>query len=204
MRKTFVFLIILILGQVASAVSFRYVIKGGGTFGKIYGAFDYSLVNLDKKSNIGFIGGVLVHGQISDHFVLAGEADFIQKGVKGEGEFLGIDIRTRLLTEYLQVILSGKYLLSEIFGLYAGLGTGYLVKAELTAEVDGDSEETQDVMDYYRPIEISILGGAQLIVRKSILFDLRYENGLTNLRTGDEESVQEKSKTLSFSIGYLF
>jgi len=203
-RKTFVFLFILILSQAASAVSFRYGIKGGVTFGKIYGAFDYSLVNLDKKSNIGFIGGVLVHGQISDNFVLAGEADFIQKGVKGEGEYLGIGIRTRLLTEYLQVNVSGKYLLSEIFGLYAGLGTGYLVKAELTAEVDGGSEETQDVMDYYRPIEISILGGAQLIISKNSLIDLRYEEGLTNLRSGDEEGAREKSKTLSLSIGYLF
>ncbi|HDS03734.1 MAG TPA: PorT family protein [Firmicutes bacterium] len=169
---------------------------------------------LDKKMRLSFVFGGMMHMPMGDNIVLIGEAAYMQKGVKyqGDGTYEGIDYDAEYIMKmsYLEIDALFKYLATESLGLYGGLGFGLLLSAEneydFTIDFSPPVNESGsiDIKDQCKSTEISLNFGAQFLATENILLDARYNLGLTNIFDEEYDPDEIKSRTMSLTVGYLF
>ena len=87
--------------------------------------------------------------------------------------------------------------------LFAGPAIGILLSAKSVA----DPGEEVDIKDDAKSTDIGFLAGAGVEYKMesgSVLFDVRYEVGLTTIDKGDGEAADIKNSAISFMAGYGF
>ena len=197
MKKiVFVVLAFVLVAGMVQAQDMRFGAKAGLTLGNVNkDVEDMGYPSeFDKKMRMGLTFGAMMHLPVSDNMVFIGEGAYIQKGLKIE--YSGEEVIAKL--DYLQFDALMKYAFADVFGVYAGPGFGFVVAAEV--EYPGGSE---DIKDEVKSTEFSLNFGAQFMAMENIVIDARYNMGLTDI-PDTEDAPEIKSRTISFTVGYLF
>jgi hypothetical protein len=163
---------------------------------------------------VGIDAGVMINLPIASGFSIQPEIRYIQKGYRFElEEFSSFTGESRTTYHYLEVPLLAKYAIgNESLKFYINLGPtiGYAVSGQEKGSVNGDSFDIDIDFDEYelKRAELSLLAGAGLSIgvgeRTSILLDIRYLYGLTNLIDDDSGVESERNRGLGVGLGALF
>jgi len=87
--------------------------------------------------------------------------------------------------------------------LFAEPALGILLSAQAVSDPGGET----DVKQYVKSTDIGFLAGVGVEYKMdsgSVLFDVRYEVGLTTIDKGDGEAEDVKNNVISFMAGYGF
>jgi len=181
------------------AEGMTFGVKGGLNMAKVTGD---DVEEADWK--MGGVGGVFLTYAISEIFSVQPELLFSMKGSKETFA----DTTYSYKVNYIEIPLLAKvYLPTE--GkikphLFAGPAIGILLSAKATSD-PGDEEI--DFKDETKSTDFGFLAGAGVEYKMesgSVLFDVRYEVGLTTIDKGDGEAADIKNSAISFMAGYGF
>jgi len=166
------------------------------------------MVGSEAKKMAGFSGGLVFALPLNELFSFRGELIYSQKGqkydiVSTEDAY----VKTRLgyleLPLLLQINVPASSSVKPLF-LAGGYGA-YLLSAKMSGLYN---EESNDVKDSFKKLDFGLIIGAglQLDVGESgsILIDVRYNLGLSNINDIQESTTQMKNRGISFSAGFLF
>ncbi|HOO59965.1 MAG TPA: porin family protein [Candidatus Mcinerneyibacteriales bacterium] len=195
-RVVFLIFAVLLVAGMMQASDMRFGAKAGLTLGNINkDVEDLGFPSgIDKKMRMGMTFGAMLHMPLSDNTVFMGEGAYIQKGVTFDAS--GDEMTMKF--DYIQFDALVKYLFSPNFGFYAGPGMGFVMTAE---EVwDGGSF---DLKDEVSSTEFSLNFGGQFMATENIVIDARYNMGMSDIPKEDDD-FDLRSRTISFTVGYLF
>ena len=192
MRKIFLTSLLVVLMVFGVAAESSFGIKGGLTLGRIS---NDDIPGLDEKFKMGFAGGAMMIMPLNEQMHLQAEALYVMKGEKressGEEAFININV--------IEIPVLVKFMASKYMSVYGGPSFNYIMTAE--AEYP---DETVDIKDYLKEMSFGLSFGAQYIMNQ-IIFDARYDMGLTNIIDEEGgESEELKLNTIYVTVGYLF
>ncbi|MBN2726296.1 porin family protein [Candidatus Mcinerneyibacteriota bacterium] len=195
-RAVFLVLAMILVVGTMQAADMRFGAKAGLTLGNINkDVDDFGFPSgIDKKMRMGMTAGAVMHMPLSDNTVFMGEGAYIQKGVTFDDD--GDEMTMKF--DYIQFDALVKYLFSPNFGFYAGPGMGFVMTAEEVWE--GGS---LDLKDEVSSTEFSLNFGGQFMATENIFVDARYNMGMNDIPKEDE-GFELRSRTISFTVGYLF
>jgi len=169
----------------------------------------------DTKTRMGFTGGGFAEYSFIPEFSMEAEVLLSMKGSKMENE-AGDEYELKLTYIEIPILvklnfpMEGK--LSPNF--YAGPALGFLLSAKGPYPNEEDEEvieEDVDIKDYMNTIDYGVVMGVGFEYQMdngSILFDLRYNLGLSKIGDGEPLDLQTdpdwKNNSISFMVGYSF
>lgn len=192
MKQLFVVAVALVAVTAANAQRTRtnthFGLKGGVNVANI------KIENASEgDSRIGFHAGGLAHIHISRHFALQPEVVF---STQGRRETIGgIKYKTNL--SYINFPLLAQFMTGGGFRLQTGPQLGILVDAET-----GVDDNTSDITDSYKTVDVSWSFGASYLTTSGFGFDARYNLGLTNIN--DLSSREVKNRVFQVGVFYQF
>jgi|SRR6056297_1401652 len=205
MRK--LFLVILLTGLIvfsgfAQMNDKMFGVKGGLTLGKI------SLENdipddFDGKFRMGFAIGGFVLMPLNENMSVQGELMYVMKGQKWEGGGIYEDLE--ITADVIEVPILLRYVAMENIAFYGGFSFDYLLSAKEKYGSSDDYDLIEEEMVNRFGYGLSF--GAQYLMN-DIVFDLRYDLGLSNYMNEDKSYHDfygdTKTNTIYITVGYLF
>ncbi len=185
---------LMVFGSFAQMGNMNFGAKAGLTLGRI-GANEALFVDGDEKFRMSFAFGGMMIMPLNENMDLQGEFMYVMKGEKieqgGEEGTYKIDVLE------LPVLL--KYKLNETMAIYGGPTLDFIMKGEFETP-----EGTIDFKDELKSMGFGLSFGAQYKMDK-ILFDARYDLGLSDIADSDDTDAPEiKLNTIYVTVGYLF
>ncbi|MCK9288657.1 MAG: PorT family protein [Sphaerochaetaceae bacterium] len=199
--------------------SLNFGLKGGLNVANIAVSGDTSWDPefLDYKSKLDFAIGSFLEIPIGPKLLLQPELLYSRKGafhefdsqvtVGGTQVFSG-RVKEYWSLSYLQLPVLAKYKLTEKFGLFLGPSISFLLSSKSKAEFKGTylgesytENEEFDRKDSTESTDLSFILGGEFRMNK-LLFDLRYDLGLSKVAEGDDNDFS--NRTISLLIGYAF
>ena len=182
---------LMVFGSFAQMGNMNFGAKAGLTLGRVNSS-EPVFVDADEKFRMSFAFGGMMIMPLNENMNLQGELLYAMKGEKleqgGEEGTIKIDVLE------LPVLL--KYKLNETMALYGGPTLDFIMKGEIETP-----EETIDFKDELKSMGFGLSFGAQYKMDK-ILFDARYDLGLSDIADSDEGEI--KLNTIYVTVGYLF
>jgi hypothetical protein len=190
----------------------------GPTFG-VKGGLNLANMSVDPSNNVsyGMRTGILVGGNVefalssNDKITLRGEALYVMKGTKATYTVNGMDVKETDKTD--ELVLAPFLVIrfpSEGFtpfiqaGPELGLNVTHSYKAEGTQ--NGQTQSQSGDLKDWGSTDFSLNFGAGILIPAGdgeVLFDLRYNLGLSNMYTGPG-STTAKNDGVQICIGYNF
>lgn len=200
MKKFFLFVTIIVLAVTIAQAQFDFGVKGGLTIARI---------NLDLQDNISADANYGAHGAVFFNIgkgllSFQPELMFIQKGVHVN------DMQSNDFAEYTLNYVDVPMLARATIGLglvniyfnFGGYG-GYLLsskqKVSIAVQTNGHSYEVTELNEWDAGF---ILGAGVKVL--SLIFELRYGQGLINVSNNTETYQDSKNTYLNISLGVQF
>lgn len=217
MKKLFFTAVIAVFGLTVgnAQMEVSFGVKAGlnvSTIGGDLGIADYDNYT-DTKSKIGFHVGGLAELMLSEKFALQPELLFSQQGAKSEYRDAGFpedneDITTTL--SYINLPIMAKFFPIEGLSIEAGPQVGFLVSDKTEVEFDGMTEDDNEIN--YKSIDFGLNIGAGYKMENGLMFQLRYNFGLTKIDDGYDDvdfgvfgsTFSRKNRNFQVSVGYMF
>ncbi|MDC7999793.1 porin family protein [Aequorivita todarodis] len=194
----------------AQSQEFRIGAKAGLNVASIGG--DY-VGGLDPR--VSFHLGGLVEIPLAGKFALQPELLYSSQGAK-YGSYLGVDLgdyEEKILLDYINVPIMGKYYIIEGLSVELGPQVGILVNAKYKGE-DEDGSFDVDAKEDYNSLDIAIGIGASYRLNNGVFFSLRFNKGLMDISDDDDEYFEEgnyyrysyknQNNVFQVSAGYSF
>ncbi|MFK8102710.1 MAG: porin family protein [Saprospiraceae bacterium] len=189
-------------------------VRGGVNFAtQSISGDDASSLSLDGITGL-FIA-IPVEIGITENFSVQPELTYLQKGSSFSFDILGFNTESSTTLNYfeLPVLAKYKFVKTDDLGVYAAAGPtfGYALGGESkvsiqgveeTTDFDFDAEENED----FNRFDLGLSLGAGVEYKAgpgSIVLDLRYVLGLSNLNGGENDGVTTKNNGFAASIGYM-
>ena len=187
---------IMVFGSFAQMNDMLFGVKGGLTLGRISG-FDDEISDDNAEYRIGVALGGMMIIPLNEKFYLQSELMYVMKGQKYD---FSVEEVT-MVFDVLEIPILVKYMAVESIAVYGGPTFDYL----MTAKMDSDEGEVDlKDEDLVKSMAFGLSFGAQYKMDK-ILFDLRYDLGLSDVLDEDSSSASEiKMNTIYVTVGYLF
>jgi hypothetical protein len=151
-------------------------------------------INVDTSPLVGFHIGGYGHYFILEPLAVQGELLFSQKGSKWDDPYFSGKDRTN----YIDIPVLVRYQILEYLNVHAGPQLGILVSAKQIPD-DGDKE---DIKDYYKGTDFSLVFGAEGNLPHNINVTIRYILGLSTINTDAEYWEEWRNTVWQISIGY--
>ena len=213
MKKIF-FTVIFTAIVMTSANAQKIGIKGGLNFSKYNNSEVNTSLNKEGfKTLVGFTVGGFAEFEISDKFVFQPEILFSTQGDKysySEYNFDGRWSREYLIkTSYINVSLIAKYYVVDGLNIQLGPQVGFLMSANKEDSYSEDgfpANAKRDVKKDMKAIDYGLNFGAGYKFENGLMFDFRYNIGLSDLAIKRDASDNNKTfnRVIQFSIGYSF
>ena len=205
MRKIIIVLLLaglMIFGSFAQMNDKMFGVKGGLTLGKISLGNDIP-DDFDGKFRMGFAAGGFVLMPLNENMSVQGELMYVMKGQKWEGGGVYEDLE--ITADVIEVPILLRYVAMENIAFYGGLSFDYLLSAKEKYGSNDDYDLIEEEMVNRFGYGLSF--GAQYLMN-DIIFDLRYDLGLSNYMNEDkiyhEFYGDTKPNTIYLTVGYLF
>ena len=150
------------------------------TWGPKVGMNVSTMSHLDAKAKVGFTGGVFGELRTNDWFAVSAEALYSRQGVtdKYENPFLGVTVKERLKSHYLNVPVLANLYVTENLALKTGVQVGFCLGARTVEKADGvtskyGSGSAFHTADVAIPVGVSYDLGP-------IVLDARYNFGVSH------------------------
>lgn len=166
-----------------------------------------------------FVGGVELGYQVTDKFALSAGVLYsgqgfdrcksIERNDEEYNYFLGD--YSNLNLGYINIPILANYYLFKGFAVKAGVQPGFLVRAKYKIDVnaygvvqDPTEHKNENVKDYCNTIDFSIPVGVSYELGCGVIFDLRYNIGLTHVAKETEDTKDPKGNNSVFqlTVGY--
>ena len=163
-----------------------------------------------------FVGGVELGYQVTDKFALSagvlysGQGYDCCKSIERNDEDYNYFIGdySSLNLGYINIPILANYYLFKGFAVKAGVQPGFLVSAKNKRDVnahgvepDPNEHETMDVKDGCNTIDFSIPVGVSYELGCGVIFDLRYNIGLTHVAKDTKGNNSVFQLTVGYKIG---
>ena len=199
--------------------SLNFGLKGGLNVANIAVSGDTSWDPefLDYKSKLDFAIGSFLEIPIGPKLLLQPELLYSRKGAFHEfvGEFTvgGTQVysgknKAYWNLSYLQLPVLAKYKFSDKFGLFIGPSLSFLLSSNEKWEFKGTylgqsytATGDDDMSEFTESTDLSLILGGEIRMNK-LLFDIRYDLGLSKVAEGDDNDFS--NRTISLLIGYAF
>ena len=185
----------------------------GDKFNYEYKLFDGKNVTCDAGYKADFVAGVEAGYQVSNKFALTAGVLYSGQGYSREGN-LGregdelsyyLEDNSKLNLGYVNVPILANYYIFKGFAVKAGIQPGFLVSSKFKKDITGtgvqkhlDSHETVDAKDYCNKIDLSIPVGVSYELGCGVIFDLRYNIGLTHV----VKDTKGNNSVCQLTVGY--
>ena len=166
-----------------------------------------------------FVGGVELGYQVTDKFALSAGVLYsgqgfdrcksIERNDEEYNYFLGD--YSNLNLGYINIPILANYYLFKGFAVKAGVQPGFLVRAKYKIDVnaygvvqDPTEHKNENVKDYCNTIDFSIPVGVSYELGCGVIFDLRYNIGLTHVAKETEYTKDTKvnNSVFQLTVGY--
>lgn len=166
-----------------------------------------TLTNTDGSSlRVGFTGGAELQYQFNGVLAFSGGLLYSQQGCKVDGD----DADGSLRMDYVNVPLLANFYVAKGFALKLGLQPGFKVNSKIHASADGASADV-DLEKALEAAGASSVSVPSVVLSipvgfsyeyKNVVFDARYNWGVTNAVKAESESW--KHSVFTFTLGYRF
>ena len=156
-------------------------------------------------SRIGLAMGAELESQITEKFSLSVGALYSQQGAKASDASQGLNVKTTIKTDYINIPIMANVYVVQGLALKAGIQPGINVNASYSASAQGVtvSGKLSDVgvgvnvktLDFAIPVGLSY-------EYKNFVIDGRYNIGLTEVVKDDID--KSKNSVFQFTVGYKF
>lgn len=185
MKKLLLSLVAVLTITTASAQEFGWGVKAGVNLASAVGG---DVDGVTSKAD--FVGGLFVEYKTAGFFAVSLDALYSGQGVKYK------DTDARLDLSYLNIPILANFYIGDNFAIKAGIQPGFL----LGAKVHGGGE-SGDVKSLFTTFDLAIPVGVSYQLDCGLLFDLRYNIGLTKLGKGD---AKEYNSVFALTVGWKF
>ena len=199
--------IVLLLPGTSLAKGITGGFKIGVNYANLFGEEARALeefLGADFKSKWGLCAGGFIQFNISKVLAIQPEFLYTMKGARMEEEVLGETLKVAYNLSYLEVPVLVKFMIPTPGGvkpsLFVGPAVAIKLGAKMKVEYAGDTDE-DDVSDDVENTEFGLIIGGGLDFGK-IMFDVRYNLGLTTLSIYEDEEI--KNRGISFKVGFSF
>ena len=149
-----------------SKIRSGFGIKGGVNFAR------FEIKDADSDFKTLWHAGILSHLHMSDNFGIQPELVYSRFG--GERTITGVEYDD--VNSYLTLPVLFQFMTSSGFRIQAGPQVGFLLKATQTA--NGTDKDTKD---FYKKVDVGLVGGISYLTKSGLGFDARYVYGLTDI-----------------------
>ena len=199
--------IMLLLPSLSLAKGIKAGFKIGVNYANVFGEEATALeefLGADFKSKMGLCAGGFIQFNLSNVLTIQPEFLYSMKGARMEEEVLGETLKVAYNLSYLEVPVLVKFMIPTPGGvkpsLFVGPAVAIKLGAKMKVEYAGDTDE-DDVSDDVENTEFGLIIGGGLDFGK-IMFDVRYNLGLTTLSIYEDEEI--KNRGISFKVGFSF
>jgi len=199
MKKIFMMAVMAVAALTANAQNevgqFTLMPKAGINISTITGDILY-----EKKSKVGFVGGVEAEYGVAENFGIAFGVLYSMEGAKAKaGKASGNGIGLALVDanynlSYINIPILAQFYPVKGLAIKAGIQPAFKASAKVSA--DGEKTKLEDVKGF----NLSIPVGLSYEYAKFVL-DARYNIGLTKLV---KEADQGRNSTFAITLGYKF
>lgn len=200
------------IGMNAAGVTSKY-------FDASYTLSDGSKLKATADYKAFFVGGVELGYQVTDKFALSagvlysGQGFDRCKGIERNDEDYNYFFQddSNLNLGYINVPILANYYLFKGFAVKAGIQPGFLVRAKYNKDINASgmalnlSEHgTMDAKDYCNTIDFSIPVGVSYELGCGVIFDFRYNIGLTHVAKETEytKDPEGNNSVFQLTVGY--
>jgi len=154
-------------------------------------------------SRIGLAMGAELESQITEKFSLSVGALYSQQGAKASDASQGLNVKTTIKTDYINIPIMANVYVAQGFALKLGIQPGFNVNSGYSASAQGVSVSgsLSDMGINVKTIDFSVPVGLSYEY-KNLVFDGRYNIGVTNVVKDDIDD--SKHSVFQFTIGYKF
>lgn len=182
MKKVFLLLSLFAL-ITSTKAQIRFGIKSGLNISNIAGAEEKD----DYRSKTGFHIGAFANIPATNEVSIQPEIFYSMQGARWD------DDNEKTSLNYLQVPLLAKYTAASGFFAVAGPQLGFLLKAE-----DDNEGEIEDVKQYLKKTDVSVVIGAGYNFFRGAAVNLRYNAGLVKFYENEKNSVFQIGMSYTF------
>lgn len=151
--------------------------------------------NVAVRQLIGYNAGVYGNVFITDFLGIQAELLVATRGSDWDDPFYYV----KDLLTYIDLPLLIKYQPIKYANVHIGPQFGYLLSAR---QKDKDDGEVRDIMDWYNPLDVGLVFGAEATLPFRVNFTVRYVVGLVS-STNDVEYIDPwMNNFLQFSLGF--
>lgn len=218
-RITLIVVLLCMATFLIAQTSLNFGLKGGLNVANIAVSGDTSWDPefLDYKSKLDFAIGSFLEIPIGPKLLLQPELLYSRKGAFHEFDSQVTVDGTQVYSgknkaywnlSYLQLPVLAKYKFSDKFGLFLGPSLSFLLSSKEKWEFKGTylgqshtANGEDDRSEFTESTDLSLILGGEIRMNK-LLFDIRYDLGLSKVAEGDDNDFS--NRTISLLIGYAF
>lgn len=143
-----------------------------------------TMSHMDAKAKVGFTAGVFGELRTNDWFAVSAEALYSRQGVtdKYEDPFLGLTVKQRIKSHYLNVPVLANFYVTENLALKTGVQVGFCLGARGVEKLDGVTTKYNVGGDFHTA-EVAIPVGVSYDLGP-IVIDARYNFGVSHALQG--------------------
>jgi hypothetical protein len=166
-----------------------------------------------------FVGGVELGYQVTDKFALSAGVLYSGQGFdrcsgieRNDDDYTySYEDDSSLKLGYINIPILANYYIFKGFAVKAGIQPGFLVSAKYKKDINASGmalglavHEDMDAKDYCNTIDLSIPVGVSYELGCGVIFDLRYNIGLTHVAKETEYTKDPKGNNSVFqlTVGY--
>jgi hypothetical protein len=211
MKKMNLFIVAIMLMSTSPLLA-QFGVQAGAAFGSAkFSGEDTELGDMDQKfgTRVGFTGGVFYRKQLGESmFAVQPELNWMQKGGKENIDFLGFDVSTDLIVNYLELPVYFLYNGGNSSGFFAGAGPSFNfgMSGKVKVSADGESDEEdlkfgsdEDLKGFH--LGINALAGYQL--ENGINVNAFLSQTLTNSAPDNSGDGKISMFTFGLRVGYM-
>jgi hypothetical protein len=199
------FVVIMAIFFAATPAMAQFGIQGGGAFGSLKVSEEGESETFGTRT--GFTFGGFYRMPLGQSLAFQPELNWIQKGGKEKIDFLGEEISTSVILNYIEVPLYFLYTGGNTSGFYGGIGPSFNfgMSGKLKAEYDGESEE-EDIKfgEDYKGFHVGINAQAGYSLPSGLLFNAFVSQSITNSAPEEEgDDVKANMFTFGVRVGFM-
>ena len=195
-----------------SSAQVKFGLKAGLNLSNMVDKDKDEIYSKDFKSNPGYHFGVTAEYALDDKLSIEPALLFSKKGYKMSESYSGVDSKTLVNLNYLEIPINGIYKIDlgeTKLKIHAGPYLGFALSGKMKTTVTGEPDETTTIKigsgtnKDIKGLDFGLNVGAGLEFGV-IEFGLQYGIGLANLTNSTVASAVQKNKVFSVSVGYKF
>ncbi len=199
MKKVLLSILTFVTISFASEAQTRFGVKAGGNLADM--AVASSGISLDTKSILAFHVGGTMEMDLSESLFLQPSLLYAQKGFGASGSAFGITSETTARFNYIELPVNVMYRVTDFLTVGAGPYAAYLLSGKAKSTAAGQSMEDDLDLTKSNRLDAGLNLNVGYEVIPSLVINLNYSYGLTNIDKGGETS---KNRVLGLSISKFF